>query len=66
MSATASDWPNFAHVLESLVAVLDDLPENAQTFIEEMQERFDEWGDECFVSERQWRWMTTLAEDFAK
>lgn len=45
-----------------LVACLNDMTDKQRQFVEQMNERFEQYGDETFVSQSQWAWIEALAK----
>lgn len=59
----------FTKEAESLLNILEDysdeMQDHEQTFLIDLRERFDRWGDETYVSEKQINWLRSLESRYA-
>jgi hypothetical protein len=56
--------PDETKKLEAILMALDglDLPGSANQFIKDQGERYEKYGADMWLSEKQWAWLTSLYE----
>ena len=59
----------FTQEAETLLNILEDRSEDMQdyeqSFLIDLRDRFDQWGPETFISERQINWLRALEKRYA-
>jgi hypothetical protein len=59
----------FTKEAETLLNILEDYSDemqaHEQSFLIDLRERFDKWGDETYVSEKQINWLRSLEGRYA-
>ena len=57
---TASDWDDFDELLDAALEL--KLRGKKWRFVADMKEKFDEYGDETYVSRAQYDWLKSIVD----